>query len=163
MNIYQTQSEGRILNAIQGSLLKMGFEVARVKIMKGRSETLQVMIERIDGKPITVGDCEYASRQISAVMDVEDPIDDKYRLEVSSVGLDRPLTREKDFYDNIGQAVKIIVYNGINGRRKFKGQMTNVEDKKVLVKVDEEVFAISFENIQEANLVSHLVEKNNKK
>ena len=93
MEITQTISQ-----LVSDSLQTMGYAIVRVKLMENeRRSTLQIMLERIDGDNITVKNCEQASRQISAILDVEDPIKGEYNLEISSPGIDRPLTRRKDF------------------------------------------------------------------
>lgn len=156
MNIYQTQAEGKVLAAIEPSLSEMGFEVVRVKIMRGRGDVLQIMIDRADGAAITITDCEKASWQISAIMDVEDPIEDKYVLEVSSAGMDRPLTRVKDFCNNIGESIKLVSYHAINGRKRFAGVMIYADEHCLHLKVVEHDLPVQIElqNIQEASVIA---------
>ena len=108
------------------SIEGMGFELVRLRLMAGKKATLQIMAERSDGT-MEVEDCAELSRQISAVLDVEDPIEREYTLEVSSPGIDRPLTRLKDFDLFEGYEAKIETAEMIDGRRRFKGTLAGVE------------------------------------
>jgi len=148
--------EGKIFSAIEPSLSQMGFEIVRVKIMRGRGEVLQIMLDRVDGTPITISDCEKASWQVSATMDVEDPMEEKYRLEISSAGLDRPLTRDKDFHNNIGKMIKLVAYQAIEGRKRFTGVIEAVNEGILLLQVTgyEKLVEINLQNIQEAAINS---------
>ena len=104
----------------------MGYRLVRVNISGLDGCTVQVMAERPDGT-MTVEDCEAVSRALSPVLDVADPIDRAYRLEVSSPGLDRPLVRRTDFERFAGHQVKVEMAVGINGRRRFRGLLLGVE------------------------------------
>ncbi len=115
----------------------MGFELVRVRLMGGRSKTLQIMAERPEGG-IEVDDCAEISTAVSATLDVEDPIEDAYTLEVSSPGIDRPLTRLKDFVDWAGHEARLETAELIDGRRRFKGMLRGVEDGEILVEVEGE-------------------------
>lgn len=154
MSVYQTQVEGKILSFIEPSLLSMGYEIVRVKIMHGRSDTLQIMIDRLDGQNISIDDCEIVSRHVSTIMDVEDPIEEEYRLEISSPGLDRPLTREKDFTNNVGNNVKLVTYTPINGRKRFSGKISSIDDTTLTLEVEGmmEHPSIELRNISECHL-----------
>lgn len=105
--------------------------------MGGRSKTLQIMAERPEGG-IEVDDCAEISTAVSATLDVEDPIEDAYTLEVSSPGIDRPLTRLKDFVDWAGHEARLETAELIDGRRRFKGILRGVEDSEILVEVEGE-------------------------
>ncbi len=100
----------------------MGFELVRVRLMAGKTQTLQIMAERPEGG-IEVDECAAISTAVSAVLDVEDPIEDAYTLEVSSPGIDRPLTRLKDFDVWEGYEAKLETDELIDGRRRFKGEL----------------------------------------
>lgn len=122
-----------IIPVIEG----MGFELVRVRLMSStKSKTLQIMAQRPDGG-IEVDECAQISTAVSAVLDVEDPIEDEYTLEVSSPGIDRPLTRLKDFAAFEGYEVKIETTEMIEGRRRFKGVLAGVEGDDVLLTMDE--------------------------
>ena len=115
----------RMAEIITPVIEDMGFELVRVRLMSGKSTTLQVMADRPDGG-IEVDELALISQSISAVMDVEDPILDEYTLEVSSPGIDRPLTRLKDFEMFEGYEAKIETGELIDGRRRFKGELAGV-------------------------------------
>ena len=130
----------------------MGYELVRVRLMGGRKKTLQVMAERPEGG-IEVDDCAGISTAISAVLDVEDPIDDTYTLEVSSPGIDRPLTRLKDFDTWEGHEAKLETAEPIDGRRRFKGLLAGTEGDEVLINVEEGTIGLNFDWLSDAKLV----------
>ena len=105
----------------------MGYETVRVRLSGKERPTLQVMVERADQVPITVDDCETVSHQISAMLDVEDPIPSTYTLEVSSPGIDRPLTRAKDWNRFAGHLAKVELTAPLAGRRRFSGIVLGAE------------------------------------
>ena len=120
--------ERRIAELIEPSLEGMGYELVRV-LMQGRQRpVLQVMAERKDRKAMTVEDCADISRQISAIMDVDDPIEGAYSLEVSSPGIDRPLTRPKDYDAYAGFEAKLETSEPIEGRKRFRGKLLGLDE-----------------------------------
>ena len=105
----------------------LGFALVRVRLFgKGDERTLQVMAERPDTRQLTIDDCAELSRRLSDMLDREDPIEDAYRLEVSSPGIDRPLTRLKDFADWAGHEARIVLDAPIDGQKQFKGELAGV-------------------------------------
>jgi len=142
----------RMAEIITPVIEDMGFELVRVRLMSGKSTTLQVMADRPDGG-IEVDELALISQSISAVMDVEDPILDEYTLEVSSPGIDRPLTRLKDFEMFEGYEAKIETGELIDGRRRFKGELACVEDDEVLINVEEGTIGLKFDWLTDAKLV----------
>ena len=142
----------RIAEIITPVVEDMGFEVVRIRLMTGKESILQVMAQSPDGT-IEVDDCGKISTAISAVMDVEDPILDAYNLEVSSPGIDRPLTRLKDFAQWDGFEAKIETDELIDGRRRFKGQLAGVEGDEVLITISEGTIGLKFEWLSDAKLV----------
>ncbi|HEX8666796.1 MAG TPA: ribosome maturation protein RimP [Allosphingosinicella sp.] len=113
-----------------------GLALVRVKMIGGNSDpTLQVMAERPDTRQLTLEDCERLSRRISEVLDAEDPIEHAYRLEVSSPGIDRPLTRLKDFDDWKGHQARVTLKEPLNGRKQFTGDVAGTEGETVLLDV----------------------------
>lgn len=142
----------RIADIITPVVEDMGFEVVRIRLMTGKESILQVMAQSPDGT-IEVDDCGKISTAISAVMDVEDPILDAYNLEVSSPGIDRPLTRLKDFAQWEGFEAKIETDELIDGRRRFKGQLAGVEGDEVLITISEGTIGLKFEWLSDAKLV----------
>lgn len=118
-----------------------GFELVRVMMIGGKDDpTLQVMAERPDTRQLNLADCERLSRRLSERLDAleaqgEDPIEGTYRLEVSSPGIDRPLTRAKDFEDWKGHDARISLVEKLDGRREFKGQLVGIDGDEVLIEV----------------------------
>ncbi len=133
--IAKTAIDRRLAEILTPAIEGMGFELVRVRLMGGKTKTLQVMAERPDGG-IEVDDCAKISTAISALLDVEDPVEEAYTLEVSSPGIDRPLTRLKDFGTWEGYEAKLETVELIDGRRRFKGMLQGVEDEEVLIEID---------------------------
>lgn len=142
----------RIAEIIQPTIEGMGFELVRVRMMGGQYKTVQIMAQRPDGA-IDVDECAQISTAISAVLDVEDPIDDAFTLEVSSPGIDRPLTRLKDFATWQGYEAKLETTEMIDGRRRFKGALAGVQDDEVLVTIEEGTIGLKFDWLSDAKLV----------
>lgn len=157
--------EEQIKNLIEPSIEQDGFEVVRVMIMGDRHKVLQIMLDRIDQKPITIEDCSKATKTISALLDVEDLVDGKYILEVSSPGVDRPLTRLKDFERFKGYKAKIELKIAISNRRRFQGEILEVNDHQIAIKVEDEELTFSFDDIYKSKLImdDNLFMKNNDK
>ena len=142
----------RMAEIITPVIEDMGFELVRVRLMSGKTTTLQIMADKPDGG-IEVDDCAEISQAVGAVLDVEDPILDEYTLEVSSPGIDRPLTRLKDFEMFEGYEAKIETGEMIDGRRRFKGELAGVEDDEVLINVAEGTIGLKFDWLSDAKLV----------
>ncbi len=142
----------RLAEILQPIIEGLGFELVRIRLMGGKTATLQIMAERPEGG-IEVDDCAAISTAVSAVMDVEDPIEDNYTLEVSSPGIDRPLTRLKDFDSWEGYEAKLETAELIDGRRRFKGIVAGTEGDEVLITIDEGTIGLKFEWLSEAKLV----------
>lgn len=142
----------RMAEIITPVIEDMGFELVRVRLMSGKSTTLQIMADKPDGG-IEVDDCAEISQAVSAILDVEDPILDEYTLEVSSPGIDRPLTRLKDFEMFEGYEAKIETGEMIDGRRRFKGELAGIEDDEVLINVAEGTIGLKFDWLSDAKLV----------
>ncbi len=133
----------------------LGFDLVRVTMFgKGDERTLQVMAERPDTRQLTIDDCADLSRRISDVLDEHDPIDEAYRLEVSSPGIDRPLTRLKDYTDWQGHEARITLAEKQDGQRTFKGDLAGVEGDTVLIRSAQGVVStLPFAAIVDAKLV----------
>ena len=112
-----------IVPIIEPSLEAMGYRLVRVAFLGARRATLQIMAERIDDAPMTVDDCSEISRSVSALLDVADPIAGAYMLEVSSPGIDRPLTRPQDYDRFAGFEAKIELGQPLDGRKRFRGRI----------------------------------------
>ncbi|MBO6837303.1 MAG: ribosome maturation factor RimP [Alphaproteobacteria bacterium] len=145
--------EKRIADMISPALEDMGFGVVRIRLSGSQRVTLQIMADRLDETPITVEDCADISRAVSAILDVEDPIDRAYALEVSSPGIDRPLTRPRDFERFAGFEVKIELDQIMDGRRRFRGILGGIDGNAVSIETDTAEFQIPFEAIRDAKLV----------
>ncbi|OUD09660.1 ribosome maturation factor RimP [Marivivens niveibacter] len=155
--IAKAAMDRRIADIITPVIEDMGFEVVRVRLMTSTKETiLQVMAQKPDGT-IEVDDCGNISTAISAVLDVEDPVVEAYSLEVSSPGIDRPLTRLKDFDQWAGYTAKIETTELIDGRRRFKGALAGTEGDEVLITLDDQAeevtIGLKFEWLSDAKLV----------
>ena len=131
-----------------------GFDLVRVRVTGAKTLTVQVMAERPD-KTMTAEDCARLSRALSPMLEAADPISDAYTLEVSSPGIDRPLTRLSDFEDWDGYAAKIELDRLVEGRKRFRGVLAGVEDGAVAFDIDgeEETAIIPFEWVADAKLV----------
>ena len=142
----------RLAGIITPVIEDLGFELVRVRLLSGKTTTLQIMAERPTGG-IEVDQCAEISTAIGATLDVEDPIIDEYTLEVSSPGIDRPLTRLKDFATFEGYEAKIETTELIDGRRRFKGQLAGVEGNDVLINIEEGTVGLNFDWLSDAKLV----------
>lgn len=131
----------------------MGFELVRVQLSGSHRPTLQIMAEPSDGREMSLEDCADLSRAISAVLDVEDPISGPYSLEVSSPGIDRPLTRIKDFRRFMGHEAKIETDQPLDGRRRFKGTIGEVSEEAVAITCEGQVISLPLARIHKAKLV----------
>ena len=143
--------EQQLTEMIGAPVAALGFELVGIEYIRGRHSTLRIYIDSESG--ITVDDCADVSHQVSAVLDVEDPITEAYTLEVSSPGLDRPLFTVEHFRQFIDEDVVFTLRMAIQNRRKWSGKIKAVEGETITVQVDgkDEIFA--FGNIQKANLI----------
>ena len=130
--IKETGLEARIARIVEPVANGLGFSLVRVKITQENGMTLQIMAEDENGR-FTIVNCETLSKDLSPVLDVEDPIDREYHLEVSSPGIDRPLVRKRDFEAYIGHEAKIELADMINGRKRFRGFIKSVDDEAVTI------------------------------
>ncbi len=154
--IAKTSIDKRLAEIITPVIEDMGFELVRVRLMGGKTPTLQIMAEKPEGG-IEVDDCAAISTAVSATLDVEDPIEDQYTLEVSSPGIDRPLTRLKDFDTWDGYEAKLETEQQIDGRKRFKGALQGTEGSEVLIEIDVDgepmVIGLEFDWLSDAKLV----------
>ena len=133
--IAKSAIEKKLLEIINPVISDMGFELVRLRLMSNKEITLQIMAARPTGY-INVDECAEISTAISAVLDVEDPIIDAYHLEVSSPGVDRPLTRLKDFEEFEGYEAKIETVDLIDGRKRFRGTLAGINGSEILINGD---------------------------
>ena len=129
-----------------------GFEMVRVRLSSGDPSTLQIMADRLDG-PIGVDELAEINTSVGTILDVEDPIPENYTLEISSPGIDRPLTRIKDFDSFQGFEAKIETTELIDGRRRFRGVLAGVNNDEVLINLEEGTIGLKFTWLSEARLV----------
>jgi ribosome maturation factor RimP len=140
----------RVIEIVGPSVEAMGYDLVRVQMV---STTLQVMAERRDGAAMTVDDCADISRTVSALLDVADPIPTAYQLEVSSPGIDRPLTRLADFDRFAGFDAKLETKAPVEGRRRFTGTVLGTEGEQVRVETETGPVVLPFGIIHRAKLV----------
>ena len=124
-----------ITRLIEPEAKALGLDLVRVAMFGGKSDpTLQIMAERPDTRQLDLADCEALSRRVSDVLDAADPIEEAYRLEVSSPGIDRPLTRRQDFEDWKGFEARIRLATPLDGRKQFDGALLGLQGETVLVR-----------------------------
>lgn len=149
--------EARIAHIVEPVIAGLGYRLVRVKLSAMNGTTLQIMAERPDGT-MTVEDCERLSHDLSPALDVEDPIDRAYHLEVSSPGIDRPLVRRSDFERWAGHVAKVELIQGLKGRRRFRGTLAGLDGDfariETAVPLDgESMVSLPLADIDEAKLV----------
>ncbi|WP_042244820.1 ribosome maturation factor RimP [Paracoccus sp. PAMC 22219] len=154
--IAKTAIDRRLAEIITPVIEDLGYELVRVRLQGGKTATLQIMADRPEGG-INVDDCAQISTAVSASLDVEDPIEDNYHLEVSSPGIDRPLTRLKDFVSFEGYEARLDLNQAIDGRKKFKGLLAGVEGTEVLINIEDQgqthTIGLEFDLLSDAKLV----------
>jgi ribosome maturation factor RimP len=156
--IRESGIDARIAMIVQPVLRGIGFHLVRVRLSGQNGLTLQIMAEREDGT-MTVEDCEEVSRAISPALDVEDPIEKAYHLEVSSPGIDRPLVRKSDFSTWAGHLVKMETSVLVADRKRFRGRIEEADDQGVVIRGDkaaygeEPVVRVPYDAIAEARLI----------
>ncbi|EHH2447856.1 ribosome maturation factor RimP [Vibrio vulnificus] len=147
-----TGLERQLTDMLESAVVASGYELVGLEFIRaGEHSTLRIYIDHENG--ITVEDCAEVSHQVSAVLDVEDPISVAYSLEVSSPGLDRPLFKPAHYEQFIGQEVNVVLKMAVANRRKWKGEIHSVDGEAITLTVDgqQEEFALS--NISKANLI----------
>ena len=154
--IRETGLEARIAHIVEPVVTDLGYELVRVRVSGLNGMTVQIMAERPDGT-MTVEDCEIVSRNVSPAMDVADPIAREYHLEVSTPGIDRPLTRVKDFEIWVGHEAKVELEAALDGRKRFRGVLIGVRDGRAGLRLLDTPDAgeawLPLESIGEAKLV----------
>jgi ribosome maturation factor RimP len=144
----------KLFGLLEPVVAGLGYELLEVEWSSaGRNSLVRVYIDRTDGARIGLDDCERASRSIGAVLDAEDPIGSEYRLEVSSPGFDRPLRTAEHFARFAGSEARIELGAPIEGRRRFRGLLGQVEGGAVTIEVDRKVWKLPLAGISKARLV----------
>jgi ribosome maturation factor RimP len=145
-------SRDKLVKLLEPLVEQLGFELADLELRTGaRDGVLRIFIDKLDG--IGIEDCEEVSRQVSAILDVEDPVQSNYRLEVSSPGLDRTLTKPAHFLRFMGQDVKVKLRFPLDGRRNYRGALQGADEETIEVEVDGELFSLSLATIESARLI----------
>ncbi len=154
--IARSAIDQRLAEIVAPVIEDMGFELVRLRLMSGKTSTLQIMAERPEGG-IEVDQCADISTAVSAVLDVEDPLIDAYTLEVSSPGIDRPLTRLKDFETYEGYEVRLETQELVDGRKRWQGVLAGVEGGEVLLNItengEEQTIGLQFDWLANAKLM----------
>ena len=154
--VAKTAMDRRLADIVQPVIEGLGFELVRIRLMGGATRILQIMADKPEGG-IEVDQCGDISTAVSAVLDVEDPIEENYVLEVSSPGIDRPLTRLKDFEMWKGWEARIETTELIDGRRRFKGTLGGVEGEEVLIEIEDGketvTIGLQFDWLSDAKLI----------
>lgn len=146
------QANKQLQAIIEPAVTALGYELVGIEhLSQGKHSVLRVYIDHENG--ISVDDCADVSHQVSAVLDVEDPITGLYTLEVSSPGLDRPLFSEAHYQRYVGSLAELRLRSPLDGRRKFKGRLQAVQDGQVVIEVDGVEYSVALDNIDKANLV----------
>ncbi|HVK91876.1 MAG TPA: ribosome maturation factor RimP [Mycoplana sp.] len=156
--IVETGLDRRVADIIEPTLEQLGYRLVRVRQSAQNGLTLQIMCERSDGT-MTVEDCEAVSMAVSPVLDVEDPIDKAYHLEVSSPGIDRPMVRKSDFARWVGHLVKCETSILVDGRKRFRGKIVSTDADGFTIERDqpasgeEASVTVPFTTLAEAKLI----------
>ena len=138
---------------VEPAVEALGFELLGIEYMsQGKHSMLRIFIDSANG--INVDNCADVSRQVSAILDVEDPISGEYTLEVSSPGIDRPLFKPEHFAQVVNEIIAVRLSVPVNGRRKFKGELTEATDNGIVIEVDGDPYEIGFNEIDKAHLVA---------
>ncbi len=148
------QKRHHLQDLLEPLINQMGFDVVRIITIGNVNPTLQIMIERKDRENIVVDDCAAVSRAVSALMDEKDPIAGRYNLEVSSPGLDRPLTTLENFVRFAGFEAKIETDTEVEKRKRFKGRILRVDEQdNIILAMDGEEYAIPYDAVAKAKLL----------
>ena len=145
--------ENKIAELIEDTITSLGFELVRVTINGSKPKIVEILIERLDGEKVQIADSRSVSRNISAILDVEDIITGKYFLEVSSAGVERPLVKEKDFERFQGREVKLRLKEAWNGNLTYKGKLLGMEGDKIKLQSKNVELSFDYDNIKKANLI----------
>jgi ribosome maturation factor RimP len=156
--VRETGLEARVAHIVGPALDGLGYRLVRVVLSNRDGLTLQIMAERPDGL-MSIDDCEEVSRNLSPILDVEDPIDRAYQLEISSPGIDRPLVRLNDFEQAVGHVAKLELSRPLDGRKRFRGEIISAQGEAITVRMvgdeseEPREYALPIGDIAEAKLV----------
>ena len=142
----------KITNAIEPALTDMGYDLVRVAINGAEMKTVQIMAERQDRKDMTVDDCEKISHTASALLDVADPFNGRWVLEISSPGIDRPLVKLADYDRFKGEEAKVELVHDIDGRKRFKGILKGIQGSEIAMDFEGQEIKFDFADVAKAKL-----------
>ena len=142
----------QLIELLEAPIRALGYELVDLEVRTGGQGLLRIYIDQEEG--INLDDCESVSRQLSALLDVEDPIRGRYVLEVSSPGLDRPLRTPEHFQRYCDHVVRVRLNQSRDGQQNFKGRLLGVEDRDIVVEVDKQIFRLALSEIASAQLVA---------
>ena len=143
--------EQNLVDLLEPTIETMGYELVHLELIRAKTVILRLYIDKPDG--VGLNDCEAVSQQVSGILDVEDPIQSEFSLEVSSPGMDRPLFTLEQFAAYAGQQADIKLRIAFDGRRRFKGRLNGVEGEDVLLVVEEEEYLLPIDSIDKAHIV----------
>ncbi|ABG40214.1 protein of unknown function DUF150 [Paraglaciecola sp. T6c] len=147
-----SQLEQKLTEMLTAPVEALGFEMVGIEFVRaGKHSTMRVYIDHPDG--ISVDHCAEVSHQVSAVLDVEDPINTEYNLEVSSPGMERPLFKLQHYIESVGEVVTLRLKMPMGDRRNFKGKLLSEADGMLTIEVDNQEFVLAFANIEKGNVV----------
>jgi ribosome maturation factor RimP len=145
--------EGRVAGVVAPTLADMGYELVRVAVVGRERPTIQIMADRADGSQISIEDCQAISRAVGAVLDVEDPVAGTWTLEVSSAGIDRPLTRRKDWIRFAGHLARVEMAVPLDGRKRFSGTVLGADATHARLRTEAGDIALPLADIHRAKLL----------
>lgn len=144
--------KSELVNLIEPTVVSLGYELSDLELkLGGQDGVVRVFIDKPEG--VDISDCETVSRQLSAILDVEDPLPGHYRLEVSSPGLDRKLTKPAHFQRFVGETVRVKLRFPLDGRRNFRGTLTAADDERIEIEVDGKSYRLEIAAIESARLI----------
>lgn len=148
------QHKHHLQDLLEPVIRGLGYETVRIITIGQTNPTLQIMIDKLDGSDIVVEDCAKVSRGLSEILDEKDPISGKYNLEVSSPGLDRPLTKPEHFSRFVGYEAKVETDEMVENRKRFKGKIISLDsDNQIHLEMDDQEYVIPFDAVSKAKIV----------
>lgn len=152
MELGLSQLEKKLTEMLAAPVEAVGFELVGLEFIRaGKHSTLRLYIDSENG--VEVDDCGKVSHQVSAVLDVEDPITTEYNLEVSSPGMDKPLFKPAHYQQVVDQTISVKLQMPQDGRRNFKGLLKSCDERNFIIVVDKDEFELAYDNVMKANLV----------
>jgi len=146
----EMQTTDKLRAMLEPSIEALGYELLHIEFAGAGGGILRLYIDAPGG--IEIDDCEAVSRQVSAIMDVEDPLRDAYTLEVSSPGLDRPLVKPEHFRRSRDQKVRVVMHTHVLGRRRFTGRVVEVDDEQIVLEADGETYELPYDQMDSARV-----------